>query len=80
MVLIDRLLLQDGFADVEDMAGVHPVNAVQLDIFRRVCKNVLHRPFGFGHFLQQLQEIGRGRRVPLSGFSHGKAGGESSYG
>ncbi len=34
LVFIDRLLLQNGFADVEDMAGVHAVNAVQLHVFR----------------------------------------------
>ena len=35
LIAVDRLFLQNGFADVEDMAGVHTVNAVQLDIFRR---------------------------------------------
>ena len=58
MVFVDRLLLQDGFADVEDMAGVHAVNAVELDILRRRLENGLHRLFGVDHFRHQLEEGG----------------------
>ncbi len=51
LIAVDRLLLQNGFADVEDMAGVHTVNAVQLHIFRRNFEYVLYRLFGGHHFL-----------------------------
>ena len=67
LILIDRLLLQDGFADVEDMAGVHAVDAVQLNIFRRSFENGLHRLFGVDHFLHQLEQGGIG-----PGFIHGE--------
>ena len=38
------------------MAGVHTVNAVELDIFRRDFEDVLHRLFGGYHFLHQLKK------------------------
>ncbi len=56
LIAVDGLLLHHGFADVEDMAGVHAVNAVQLNIFRRDFEDVLHRLFGGDHFLHQLLE------------------------
>jgi len=40
------------------MAGVHAVNAVQLDVFRRYFEDVLHRLLGGQHFLHQLLEGG----------------------
>jgi len=54
LVAVDCLLLHHGFADVEDMAGVHAVNAVELYIFRRDFEDVLHRLFGGCHFLHEL--------------------------
>ncbi len=76
LVFIDRLLLQNGFTDVENMAGVHTVNAVQLHIFRRNFENRLHRLFGRHHFLHQLEQGGIGL-----GFIHGpEAGGQSTGG
>ena len=56
LVAVDRLLLHHGFSDVEDMAGVHAVNTMQLDIFRRDFEDVLHRLFGSHHFLHQLEK------------------------
>lgn len=58
LIAVDRLLLHHGFADVENMAGVHTVNAVELDVFRRNFEDVLHRLFGGCHFLHQLLEGG----------------------
>ena len=75
LVFIDRLLLQNGFADVEDMAGVHAVNAVQLHVFRRNFEDLLHRLFGRQHFLHQLEQGGIGL-----GFIHGPEAGERSTG
>ncbi len=65
LILIDRLLLHHGFADVEDMAGVHAVNAVQLDVLRRNLEDGLHRLFGVDHFRHQLEQGGIG-----AGFIH----------
>ncbi len=70
LVFIDRLLLQNGFADVEDMTGVHAVNAVQLHVFRRYFENLLDSLFGRYHFLHQLEKGGIG-----SGFIHGQEAG-----
>ena len=67
LIAVDGLLLHHGFADVEDMAGIHTVNAVQLDIFRRNFKDVLHRLFGVDHSRHQLLESG-----VLADLSHGK--------
>jgi hypothetical protein len=67
LVAVDGLFLQNGFADVEDMAGVHPVDAVQLNVFRRYFEDGLHRLFGVNHFLHQLQEGGI-----LTGVIHGR--------
>ena len=75
LIAIDRLFLHHGFANVEDMAGVHPVDAVQLDIFRRNFEDVLYSLFRIEHFLHQLLESGIlvnvvhgwGRRLPLTG-------------
>lgn len=50
LIAVDCLLLHHGFADVEDVAGVHTVNAVQLDIFRRYFEDFLNRLFGRHHF------------------------------
>ena len=50
LIAVDCLFLQNGFADVEDMAGVHAVDTVELDIFRRDFEDVLHRLFGGHHF------------------------------
>lgn len=76
LVFIDRLLLQNGFADVEDMAGVHAVNAVQWHVFRRYFEDLLDGLFGGYHFLHQLEQGGIGL-----GFIHGpEAGGQSSGG
>lgn len=58
LILIDRRFLQNSFADVEDMAGVHTVDAVELDILRRRLENGLYRLFGVDHFRHQLQEGG----------------------
>ena len=67
LIAVDRLFLHHGFADVEDMAGVHAVNAVELDVLRRNLENVLHRLFGVDHFRHQLLE-----GCVLAGFIHGK--------
>lgn len=58
LIAVNRRFLHHGFADVEDVAGVHPVNAVQLNVFRRYFEDVLHRLFGFDHFLHQLEKSG----------------------
>ena len=58
LIPVDRLLLHHGFADVEDMAGVHAVNTMELDVLRRNFKDVLHRLFGVDHFRHQLLESG----------------------
>lgn len=58
LVAVDRLLLHHGFANVEDVAGVHAMNTVQLHIFRRDFEDVLHRLFGGNHFLHQLVKGG----------------------
>lgn len=75
LVFIDRLLLQNGFADVEDMAGVHAVNAVQLHVFRRYFEDLLDGLFGRYHFLHQLEKGGIG-----PGFIHGQEAGQRSSG
>lgn len=56
LVAVDCRFLHHGFADVEDVAGVHAVDAVQLDVFRRGFEDGLYRLFGSQHFLHQLLE------------------------
>ena len=75
LVFIDCLLLQNGFADVEDMAGVHTVNAVQWHVFRGYFEDRLDGLFGGYHFLHQLEKGGIG-----PGFIHGQEAGRRSTG
>ncbi len=75
LIFIDCLLLQNGFADVEDMAGVHAVNTVQWHVFRRNLEDLLDGLFGRHHFLHQLEQGGIG-----PGFIHGKEDGGRSTG
>jgi len=67
LITVDCLLLHHGFADVEDMAGVHTVNAVELDVFRGNFEDGLHRLFGVDHFRHQLEQSG-----VLAVFIHGE--------
>jgi len=56
LILVRRRFLQGGLADVEEVAGVHAVDAVQLNIFRRKLELRLHRLLGFGDVLHELAE------------------------
>ncbi len=57
-LLVRRLFLQKRFADVEDVADVHAVDAVQLHLFRRVAQNLLDRLPQRPHLFQQNYESG----------------------
>lgn len=75
LIAVDRLFLHHGFADVENMAGVHPINAVQLDVFRRNLEDRLHGLFGRQHFLHELEEGGILTGGLLAGIIHGEGAG-----
>lgn len=65
-LLVRRLFLHERLADVEDVADIHAVDAVQLHLLRRMPQDVLDRVPQRRHFFQQTQQGG-------IGFSHGFA-------